>query len=310
MTFTRLVAVLAIASAGAACAAFGEFASDDPGFEDRPGRFAGRFLALADADMAATAYADGELEPFKGAADEARLFDEGAALGRVNVSNSVVSWPQVIDVSPDGRFAYVAETRGHAPAGKRRVDSAYTDFPEGRRLTVLAVGEESLTQAAVIENAGANLQSVEASANGRFLAVGSEEAGAELVIIPLSDGLPAGAPMKFSLAPPFRNSDPESRIRTLHVSPDSKTIAVNVANLRVQFYRLWLDDTGLPSAVVALGAPVEGLGRRLAVGKWTPDGRFFLVTDTNWADSQLHMLTQGPSRISVIAPPSEKKRRR
>lgn len=304
MTTGRIVLVLLLAAAGAACAAFGEFASDDPGFAERPGTFEGRFIALADADMAATAYADGKLEPLEGAADEARLFVNGAASGSAPASNSVVSWPQVIDVSPDGRFAYVAETRGAPPPRVAKVDNPFEDFPPGSRLTVLGVGDDALTGVAQIRGAGVNLQSVEAAANGRFLALGSEEDGAELVIIPLTDGLPAGEPLKFALAPPFKDEDGERRVRTLHLSPDSAMIAVNIANLRVQFYRLTLDESGLPSAVTALGAPVEGLGRRLAVGKWTPDGRYFLITDTNSFDAGPAMLFQGPSAISVVAPPA------
>lgn len=307
MRVGRVALVFLSVSAIAACAALGEFASDDPGFAERPGVFNGRFIALADADMAATAYADGRLEPIAGAADEARLFVNGAGQGTAPASNSVVSWPQVIDTSPDGRFVYVVETRGAAPAGVERVESAFTDFPEGKRLSVISVSEDGLTPAAEIADAGLNLQSVEAAANGRFLAIGSEEEGAELVIIPLAGGLPAGDPIKFGLSPPFKDGDAERRIRTLHVAPDSLTLAVNVANKRVQFYRLSLDGAGLPVAVAAIGEPVEGLGRRLAVGKWTPDGRHFVVTDTNWADGAIEMLTQGPSRLSVIAAPSEGK---
>lgn len=305
MKIGRIVLVFALTAAAAACAALGEFSSDDPGFAERPGRFNGRFIALADADMTATAYADGGLEPFEGAADEARLFVNGAARGSAAASNSVVSWPQVIDVSPDGRFAYVAETRGAASPGVEKIESPFADFPAGTRLTALSVSAEGLTPVAEVTNAGRNPQSVESAANGRFLALGSEEDSAELVIIPLADGLPSAAPLRFSLAPPYKDGDAERRVRTLHLAPDSTTIAVNVANARVQFYRLTLDESGLPKTIAAIGAPIEGLGRLLAVGKWTPDGRYFLVTDTNWADGPIAMLTQGPSTLSVIAPPTD-----
>jgi 6-phosphogluconolactonase (cycloisomerase 2 family) len=297
------LAVLIASAAG--CAVFGEFESDDPGFLERSGTFRGSFIAIADADMAATAYADGRLEPFQGAMDEARLFVDGTAKGRATASNSVVSWPQVADVSPDGRFLYVVETRGSPAPGQQRVNDAFEDLPRGRRLQVFSIQNSGLELAAQIEEAGVNLQSVEASADGRFLAVASEEDGAELVIIPLMNGLPSGAPRKMALSPPYRRDDAERRIRTLHIAPDAARIAVNVANRRVQFYQLNKDDGGIPEGATAEGDPVEGLGRRLAVGKWAPDGRHFFITDTNWADSQLHMLTQGPSTLSAIAPPAD-----
>lgn len=300
-----IFSVLILPAAAAGCAVLGEFASDDPGFTERPGTFDGRFIAIADADMAATAYADGQLEPIDGAADEARLFVNGAARGRVEASNSVISWPQIADVSPDGRFLYVAETRGGPPGDVEKVKDVFLDFPVGRRLSVFEIGVDGLDPAASIEDAGRNLQSVEASADGGFLALASEEDGAELVIIPLFEGLPSGAPRKIALSPPYKHDDTERRVRTLHLSPDGAAIAVNVANRRVQFYRLVLDGEGIPISASPDGDPVEGLGRQLAVGRWAPDGRHFLISDTNWADGQLHMLTQGPSVISVLAPPKD-----
>lgn len=305
MGLTGRLGVGAAAVGLAACAALGEFASDDPGLQERAGVFKGSFVAVSDADMAATAYVDGRLEPFAGMADMATLLRDGAAAGTAPASNSVVSWPQIVDAGPDGRFVYVVETRGSAPAGTERVANAYLDFPEGKWLTVLSVGAEGLAEAARLDGVGTNIQSVEAARDGRFLALGTEDEGGELVIVPLSDGLPAGEVRRIALKPPFAADDKERRIRTVHLSPDGRMIAVNVANRRVQFYRLEADASGVPAGATPVGAAVEGLGRRLAVGKWTPDGRFFVVTDTNWAESQIHMLTQGPSVLSVVAPPAD-----
>lgn len=307
MKATFSILALILIAAGGSAAAFGEFASDDPGLAERPGVFSGRFLALSDADMAATAYADGRLEPFAGAADAVTLFEDGRPVAMAAASNSVVSWPQVIDVSPDGRYAYIAETRGALAAGTEKVESAYTDFPQGRRLAVLAIGDGTLTQAAVIENAGVNLKSVEAARSGRFLAIASDEDGAELVIAPLDNGLPAGAPQTFDLSPPIAAEDAEQGARSAHLSPDGLTLAVNVANRRVQFYRLTLDETALPLAVTAFGAPTPSFGQRLSVGKWTPDGRYFIITDTGWPDSSIAMLLSPPGTLTVIAPPKDDK---
>ncbi|MEL6245153.1 MAG: hypothetical protein AAFQ85_07390, partial [Pseudomonadota bacterium] len=96
----------------AGCVSVADFAHDDPGLAEGPGVFAGGFLAVSDADMAATAYADGQLVPFEGAIDTLTLFEGGERAGGIPASNSVISWPQVVDVTPDGRFAVVVETRG------------------------------------------------------------------------------------------------------------------------------------------------------------------------------------------------------
>ena len=85
----------------AACASLGDFSSDDPGFDETAGTFEGRFLALSDASMAGTAYADNQLEPFAGMQDELTLFANGAPQSSIVAPNSVISWPQILDISPD-----------------------------------------------------------------------------------------------------------------------------------------------------------------------------------------------------------------
>ena len=45
------------------------------------------------------------------------------------------------------------------------------------------------------------------------------------------------------------------------------------------------------------------MGVRLAVGRWTPDGRHFLITDVNSYDSSFAMLTQRGGQVHVVAPP-------
>ncbi|MEL6237271.1 MAG: beta-propeller fold lactonase family protein [Pseudomonadota bacterium] len=288
----------------AGCASLGDYASDDPGFEERPGSFEGRFIAVSDADMAGTAYGDGKIEPFEGALDELTLFAEGAPVAAASAPNSVVSWPQIVDVSPDGRHAFVIETFGSLPPGTEQVESAYSAFPKASTLRVYAVDDTSLTEVAMVDNVGSVPQSVEVSSNGRFIVIGSESDGAELTIIPLgANGLP-GEPRFIDLAPPYKADDSEPRIRTLHLAPDGRTLAANVGNVRVQFYDLTPDASGIPTDATALNNPIE-FGVRLAVGRWTPDSRFFLVTDVNAYDSTFAMLTQRGGQVHVISPPSK-----
>lgn len=285
------------------CATFGDFASDNPGFEEAPGTFDGRFIAVSDADMAATAYADGKLEPFDGALDEVTLFAGGQPISKAAASNSVVSWPQVATVSPNGRRAYVIETRGSPPAGTARVDSAYTSLPEGRALRVFDITGDSISEIAVVENVGLNPQSVEISADGKFLAIASESEGAELTIIALDEGgLPEEVRL-ISLDPPYNAKDQEKRIRTLHLSPDGQKLAVNVGNVRYQFYLFDFDDAGIPTTVAPIGDPLE-FGVRLAIGRWSPNGQYFIVTDVNAYDSSLQMLVQRGGQVHVVKVPT------
>ncbi|MEO0884217.1 MAG: hypothetical protein AAFY34_16040, partial [Pseudomonadota bacterium] len=285
------------------CATLGDFASDNPGFDEVPGAFEGRFIAISDADMAATAYADGKLEPFDGALDEVTLFADGQPVSKVAAPNSVVSWPQVAAVSPDGHRAYIIETRGSPPAGTVRVDSAYTSLPEGRALRVFDIMDNSISEVAFVENVGLNPQSIDISDDGRFLAIASESEGAELTIIALDeDGLPEEVRL-ISLDPPYAAEDQEKRIRTLHLSPDGQKLAVNVGNVRYQFYAFDFDDIGVPTTVAPIGDPIE-FGVRLAVGRWSPNDRYFIVTDVNAYDSSLQMLIQRGGRVHVVKVPT------
>lgn len=295
--------LIVAALAAASCAAVGDFASDDPGLTEAPGAFAGRFLAVADADMTATAYADGVLEPLANSVDEIVLFENGRAGATAPASNSVISWPQIVDVSDDGRFAFVVETRGPAPRTVEAYDDVYTEFPEGTTLSVFAVDDNALTLADARTGLGQNLQSVEYAHGRGFVVIGSETAGAEFIAVGIGENGAIGEVRRFDLEPDYLDTDQERRIRAIHVAPDGRTLAVNIANHRIQFYRLELDAGGLPRGVRKLGPQTAELGSRLAVGKWTPDGRYFIVTDTNWEDSTLHMLTQGPGSLTVLAPP-------
>ena len=88
-----------------------------------PPIFAGRALLVAsDADMVATAYADAQLDRMPGIVDTLSVIPlplaaENPQVAEVPASNSVMSWPQVIAVAPNGQRAYVAEVRSPPPAG-------------------------------------------------------------------------------------------------------------------------------------------------------------------------------------------------
>lgn len=301
----RYLANLAIGSSVVigvgACTAFGDFASDDPGLREAPGQFAGRFLAVSDADMAATAYADGKLEPLAHARDEITLLADGRVAAAAPAPNSVVSWPQIIEVSADGRYAFVVETRGAPPQGAdaHRVE----DLPPGSRLSIFAIESGGLRLVESRDDLGQNPGSIAYVQKRNLLLITTESHGAELVAVALDANGSTRSVRPLPLAAPVREDDEVKRIRTIHVSPDGATFAANVANHRIQFYHLLFDAEGLPRAATQLGRPSVNLGRRLSVGKWTPDGRHFLVADTNGGGSAVRMLTQGPGAIIAIRPP-------
>ena len=83
----------------------------------QPVTFNGDTLLIAsDADMVATAYADAKLDRVAGVEDALTVIDlpldfNNPSISSVQVSNSVMSWPQIIATSPDGKKAYIVEVR-------------------------------------------------------------------------------------------------------------------------------------------------------------------------------------------------------
>ncbi|MCI5044572.1 MAG: lactonase family protein [Aquisalinus sp.] len=303
MTVMRWSLLAVVVLGAGSCAAFGDFTDDDPGLSEAPGTFQGRFLAVSDTDMTATAYADGQLEPQAGASDTMSLLVDGKVETAVVASNSVISWPQIVDASSDGLLAFVVETKGPAAPDATSYDNVYTDFPIGKQLSIFSVTDDKLELIQEITDMGENLQSIEYNERCNCLFVANETTDEELVVIALTPDGRTSDIRKFALLPPYNPEDTEKRVRTIHISPDGTLLAVNVANRRIQFYEIISDETGLPFRVSAIGTPVEKLGRRLSVGKWTPDGSYFIVTDVNWSDNTLFMLTQGPGQLSTISPP-------
>ncbi|MEL6724249.1 MAG: hypothetical protein AAFP81_03620 [Pseudomonadota bacterium] len=288
----------------AACASLGDFSSDDPGFAETAGTFEGRFLALSDASMAGTAYADNQLEPFAGMRDELTLFADGAPQSSIAAPNSVISWPQVLDISPDGRSAYVVETRGDLDPSVSQVENVYYDMPIAQRLLVFRVEGTTLSPIQVVEEIGSAPQSVEAPGAFPLLYIATEDTGAELVTFSvLPDGTVEDR-RTFDLRAPYLPEDVEQRVRNIVVAPDGVTFAANVGNKRVQFYRMILDLDQRPQEIEKIGDPIA-FGVRLSTMKWAPSGRYLIVTDVNAYESNLAMLTQRGGQVFSIQPPTE-----
>jgi len=273
--------------------------------DDRP-RFDGYILAAADADMVAFAYADGRLEPLSPdeGVDSLILITEREGelviLDQRPAPNSVISWPQIVEGVAETRSVYVVETRGALPRSVEQVESAYTGFPEGRSLFAYHIEDSQLTDRGH-SAVGLNPQSVSRGPDANWLLIASEDDQAEAVFVEISDNGTTLAQRTINLDPDYREGG-ENRLRGLFWSPDGTFVAANVENKRVEIYRVERDTAGDPSGLIGMGEPLE-IGGRWSVGKWTPDGQYFLLTDTGWPDESggLAMLTQPRGRLVSIS---------
>ncbi|MEO1149770.1 MAG: hypothetical protein AAFW83_02160 [Pseudomonadota bacterium] len=302
----RLVLMIALAVAmtlAALIAVLGDFRRDQPDLNGAaPVRFAGDILAVSDTDMAGSAYADGKLAPVP-LDDTLSLIVGGTIAAMIPASNSVISWPQIVDVTPDGKQVFVVETRGPAPRGVEAYDDVHKDFPVGAQLSIFSLADGTLSLLGTRTDIGTNPGSVEFAERSGFLVIATEDEGKELTIVGLRWDGSVREVRRLPLNVEYFPNETEARIRTIHIAPDGRTLAVNIANRRVQFFTLQIDSTGLPRAALPLGNPTAQIGSRLSVGKWTPDGQYFIITDTGWSENALAMLMQGPGILSVIKPP-------
>ncbi len=267
-------------------------------------KFAARgLLVLSDADMTATAYGDGMLKRTVGAVDTLSLIDMAGApklSSSLPVTNSVIGWPEVLDVSPDGKFAYVAETRGTPPVDVEKVAQVFTDFPAGKFLTVVDVSKLDAPRQVQQIEVGKNLGAARVSRDGKQLASVSDTAGKELILATLVDGLIKHVD-HFALDVK-RESKSRQGARSVAWHPSGNVLAVNVADREVQFIGITRAADGRPTAVQLLGKPVV-VGQTLSSGHFSKNGKFFLIPDVGWADNAkaTNFLFNDPGQIVVVA---------
>ncbi|MEM1310371.1 MAG: hypothetical protein AAGF98_12930 [Cyanobacteria bacterium P01_H01_bin.153] len=247
-----------------------------------PFQFAGRALLVAsDADMVATAYADAQLDRVPGVEDaltmvKLPLGPQNPEVASMAVSNSVMSWPQIIAVSPDGQRAYVVEVRSRPADGIQEFDDI-DQMPAGE--TVTAIDIANPLQPRLIESVavGRNPEHVSISPDGRFLAINLEDPGRELLIVQLEADGRLGKRWYVPLE--IDGTRQDNRAAIWH--PSGEYLAMTQDdNRRVGFYQVQTD--GDEVTVTLIGEPLD-LGNHLSNPRFTADGRFLLVPDLKWS---------------------------
>lgn len=253
-------------------------------------RFDARALVgIIDADMAATAYADGRLHPQEGTRDQLivlQTVEEGAGIASASASNSVMGWPGAVDVSPDGRFAYVVETKAAAPVGVSAFENLNAGMPNGQLLTAVDLTDPGAPRAAASLAVGASPTSVHVAPDGRFALVSLKDPAAPLAAVLLEEELPVAVrPLALPVTiPPARVGDEGALF--VRLSPDGRRFVMNIGNQHLLLGRLVFDEAGLPVGAEATAAPVR-VGRWLSMLRWSRDGRHVIAADVGWGPTNL-----------------------
>ena len=269
----------------------------------QPITFNGDTLLIAsDADMVATAYADAKLDRVAEVEDTLTLIDlpldfNNPKIASIQVSNSVMSWPQIIATSPDGKRAYIVEVRSRPEDGIQELETI-DDMPEGKYLTVVDLANSA--QPKIIESVavGRNPEHISISPDGKLLAVNLEDAGRELLIVKLQPDGKLGKRFYFPM--PSDNTRTDNRTAIWH--PSGKYLAMTQdKNSRVGFYSVTTtpDDN---IQVTPYSQPLE-VGNHLTHPRFTSDGRFLLTCDLKWStksQSLLNYLMNPPGEAIAI----------
>ncbi|MCI2422931.1 hypothetical protein MOQ72_36470 [Saccharopolyspora sp. K220] len=250
-----------------------------------PADFQGRALTLiSDADQVPSAYVDGVLGPREGRDALSTIpLSEGVA-HRTDVSNSVAGAPAALTVSPDGRYAFVAETLGEAGPGAKRS----SDLAPGTTLTLVDVRNTGAPRVLQRIHVGKRLETVDINPAGDLLAVGLNPAdGRGVAFVPFHDGR-LGTPSYAQ----FPGVTGDTRICDVTWHPNGRFLGATLCDTgRAVFAQLQRSaDT----------VSLQPWGDSLATGKypfklvWSPDGHYALVNNLQWGPDVNGFWTEAP----------------
>jgi len=244
---------------------------------------AGRVAVISDGDYIARTYADSALPPEEaGHTDMLTVFsiaDGRVTRSAIPVSNSVTAAPEILELAPDGRSAFVTERLGQRPDGARTA----RDLPAGNRVFAIDLSDAANPRLADMAEIGTYPESLAVSPDGRTIAIVSNTSEASLLqIVEFSDGR-FGDVAKFDLAALGIEGSAEGvrggvAATNVQWHPSGRYLAVNINTQdRIAFFEFRHAETG---PFVQPWGDTVAVGQDPFVGRFTPDGSHYLTS--NW----------------------------
>lgn len=241
-------------------------------------------VALSDADMAASALVDGNLYKEKGVRDALSTFSfpldrSTDKMGSVVVSNSMTLLDKPLAISNNGRVAFVLEGRGQVSDSVATLKNGINDLPASNAMYIVDISNAAKPTVKFRFPTGTGLSSLAISPQGGVLIVSSADAGKELKIIEID---PTGKPTRVLTAEAPSKS---GQITDLAFHPGGQFVAYSIAGAQeVGLMKYAVDNATKKPYLIAHGAPIK-VGTMPGPGKFTADGKYFVLTDTKKAAS-------------------------
>ncbi|CAG5068694.1 hypothetical protein DYBT9623_01426 [Dyadobacter sp. CECT 9623] len=250
-------------------------------------------VVVSDADMSASAFVDGKLLRDNASKDQLSTIkfpiERGSkGLGSALVSNSALGFSKTLAVPAAGGLAYVLENRLRPEDGVTEYKDPAQEFPVGEKLFVVDITNLAAPKAKFGFPVGKKPTSIDVNKNELILS--TSDAGKELVFI---EAGPDGKPARFLNLPAAIDTTNKIIDLTWHPSGDFIAFTLDNSN-EVGLYKV-IREAGKLKNVEMLGKPVK-VGTEPTFGKFTPDGKHYLVLDSKGAQGK----AAGEGEILVV----------
>lgn len=235
---------------------------------------------LSDADMSAFSLIDGKLRKTENSVDQISTLTFPLTYGNADqiksdkASNSVLESKSNIVISGDQKLAYILETKGETSFDTQSFEDVFAHFPAGKYATVVNIENLSQPKSLYRFPIGENPTSIAIDIKNEYLAVTCEEYGKEIQLFELDA---AGKPQRIIKKPV--NLPPGRIVDLVWHSSGDYLAYINQDEAEVGIIHVLRD--GPTSRIIRLetvGDPVH-LGGLPSLGKFTPDGKYFLLLD-------------------------------
>jgi len=243
---------------------------------------AGTIAVISDGDFVAQSYATGALAPreagYRDLLTVISLRNGEILVNELPVSNSVTAAPEVLQLTPDGRTAFVIERLGERPESADLV----RDLPPGHRLFAIDLADGAAPRIAATAEIEGYPEALSISPDGaRIAVVSNTSAASHIQIIPYREGR-FGEVTRFDLARlgiAGTGQGPRGGLTAtnVHWHPSGRFLAVNInTQNRIAFFEV-TDAADGPT--LRLWGNIVEVGRDPFVGRFTPDGRHYITSD-------------------------------